>query len=288
MRAYPILVALAVVGLLIGCAETPPRREPAPVVSGTAVRDQPTLNQPDAGMRRNPESGDTNSRAPRYPSPQPIPRTENRRIQPLGDLPAIRAPAASEPPAMRAPVASESPAIHYEPRATPAPVETRPVTSTTPQLMPGAFDPPQPTGPETEGIGIGTRTVSDDPSTTLRRYESTAPSAPSPAHSRAATTLLAIAEREETQGKFGDAALQVDRAIDLEPRNADLWHHLARLRLAEGRLEAAIEAADTSNKLAGGNLELRRNNWRLISEVRFEQGDTAAAEQAARMVEELY
>jgi tetratricopeptide (TPR) repeat protein len=181
------------------------------------------------------------------------------------------------------------PPTSYEPASiTPMPFVEAPAPLADTNLQPGRFEPPTPTAPETQGIGIGTRTVTDDPGTTLQRYESTAPSPPSPAHSRAATTLLAIAEREEAQGKFGLAAQQVERAIDLEPRNADLWHHLAKLRLTEGRLEAAVEAAQTSNRLAGGNLELRRNNWGLISEVRFEQGDTTAAEQARRMVEELY
>ena len=249
--------------LISGCAEVPPRKTPAPIVNSTSNR---ALPDPGEAPRVNVNPATQNSKL--------LMQTEVSKYNPLiGSNVSIRPPVNAEPPQ------AAPPAMIY------------PAKDISGNTQLANISPPSSQDfyqPGDESIGIGTRTASDDPGTTLKRYESTAPSAPTPAYGRAVTTLLAIADREQTAGKFGTAALQVERAIDLEPRNASLWRRLAELRLAQGELESAEQAARTSNDLAGGNLPLQRINWQLISEVRFELGDAAGGDQAARMAAELF
>ena len=112
-----------------------------------------------------------------------------------------------------------------------------------------------------------------------------------PEYKDSVVTLLGIADRQVREGNFSDAEVSIQLVITAESDPvllADLWHRLAKLKFAQEKMTEAEQAARESNKLVGGNLPLKRNNWRLISEVCFELGDSVGAEQAARMVEALY
>ncbi len=285
-----LTLPLLALWLLASCAEIPPRSEPAPVIDGTA-RVGTTTPPPAAPL---PARQDAAFTAP-GPIISPVP-------PPLDPRSPLRTPQQQQQQQQPSDGVRIYP-IQGAPPETPVSVEFRSLESRPPEPRPPEPRPwpPQPLydaesleeslkenleGPA--GLGIGTRTTADDPNTRITTYESTHPEPPSPAHSRAVATLLAIAERERTAGNFDLAAMQVERATDLEPRNPDLWHRLARLRMAQGQLEQAEQAARRSAELAGGNLPLRRSNWQLISEIRFELGDSSGAEQAARFAESLY
>lgn len=86
-------------------------------------------------------------------------------------------------------------------------------------------------------------------------------------------------------GRPDDAAAALERALRIEPRNAALWHELARVRMSQGQYEQAGSLATRSNTLAGANKPLRARNWRLIAEVRAQAGDRSGAEQAQAKAE---
>lgn len=86
-------------------------------------------------------------------------------------------------------------------------------------------------------------------------------------------------------GRPEDAATALERALRIEPRNAALWHELARVRLSQGQYEQAGSFASKSNALAGANKPLRARNWRLLAEVRAQAGDRAGAEAAQAKAE---
>lgn len=100
--------------------------------------------------------------------------------------------------------------------------------------------------------------------------------------------VVALLDRAEEQANTGDldaAAVTLERAIRIDPRNAILWHHLASLRLAEGEAVEAEQLAAKSNSLAAGNHSLQARNWELIAQARNHRGDAPgarAAEQRAR------
>lgn len=86
--------------------------------------------------------------------------------------------------------------------------------------------------------------------------------------SRAVTTLLAKVQRQELMSNWERAAALLERALRIEPRNARLWHRLARIRLEQGRYGMAESLAEKSNALINDDKELKRRNAELIETAR--------------------
>lgn len=101
--------------------------------------------------------------------------------------------------------------------------------------------------------------------------------------------LLNDANRHSAEGRHDGAAAALERALQIEPQDAALWHRLARTRLDQGRMELAEALAAKSNSLATGDPNLQAQNWRVIAKARKKQGDALGAEdalaRAARLVQ---
>ena len=109
------------------------------------------------------------------------------------------------------------------------------------------------------------------------------PPSPSPkASSPAVLTLASIASAAEKAGEYEQAAASLERALNIDPDDAVLWHRLARIRLNEKRWKQAETCAIRSNRLTFNNLELRRKNFSLIARARRALGDRAGAASASR------
>ncbi len=93
----------------------------------------------------------------------------------------------------------------------------------------------------------------------------------------ATLALLNQSERARNSGNHVEAVAYVERAIRLNPRQADLWLRLARLHLAEQELEAAIQYANKTIALAGNRMDWVKQAWLVIADAREGQGDHAAA-----------
>jgi len=104
---------------------------------------------------------------------------------------------------------------------------------------------------------------------------------PTPAESipqaPAVVALLDSASRQEKAGRLESAAATLERALRVDPRNAVLWHRLARVRLAQRQWQAAASLAAKSNSLAPAGTDLPRRNWSLIAQAREQMGDKAGA-----------
>jgi tetratricopeptide (TPR) repeat protein len=85
---------------------------------------------------------------------------------------------------------------------------------------------------------------------------------------RAVATLLAKADKREEQAQWERAAALLERALRIEPRNARLWHRLAKIRLQQGRYAMAESLAQKSNALAKDDEELKQDNAELIEAAR--------------------
>ena len=111
----------------------------------------------------------------------------------------------------------------------------------------------------------------------------TTPFEESPVSGNPAVIALADTARSEiTRYRYPEAAASLERALRIEPRNARLWHELARVRLAQEDYSQAENLAKRSNSYAADDNALRRANWKVISECRRELGDLLGAEDALK------
>jgi Tfp pilus assembly protein PilF len=83
---------------------------------------------------------------------------------------------------------------------------------------------------------------------------------------RATSSLLAKVDIQEGAQNWERAAALLERALRIEPRSAQLWHRLAQVRLQQGQYQLAANLAQKSNALAGGNVQLREKNNRLLKQ----------------------
>lgn len=104
---------------------------------------------------------------------------------------------------------------------------------------------------------------------------------------RAVVALLERARQEADSNRRESAGASLERALRIEPRNAWLWHELARLRLTQGQYAQAVSLAQKSNSLAVRERTLQALNWHLIADARIAQGNPAGAAQARKLAEEL-
>ncbi|MCZ8294364.1 MAG: tetratricopeptide repeat protein [Hylemonella sp.] len=104
---------------------------------------------------------------------------------------------------------------------------------------------------------------------------------------RAVVALLERARQEAGSGRRESAGASLERALRIEPRNAWLWHELARLRLTQGQYAQAVSLSQKSNSLAVKERTLQALNWHLIADARIAQGDPAGAAQARKLAEDM-
>ncbi len=85
---------------------------------------------------------------------------------------------------------------------------------------------------------------------------------------RATSSLLAKVEIQEGAQNWERAAALLERALRIEPRDAQLWHRLAQVRLQQGQYHLAASLAQKSNALAGDDVQLKEKNTRLVKQAR--------------------
>ena len=96
----------------------------------------------------------------------------------------------------------------------------------------------------------------------------------------AVTSLVSSAENSIKHGDYKSASAAIERALRHDPKNADLWHRLAQVRLRQSEYAQAESLSLKSNALSSGNKSLMAKNWSLISKARRMQGDAAGADEA--------
>jgi predicted Zn-dependent protease len=99
--------------------------------------------------------------------------------------------------------------------------------------------------------------------------------------------LLTQADQQSRAQQLDAASATLERALRLDPRNAELWYRLAKLRLDQRRPEQAQSLAYKSISLAGRNNRLLQMDWQLIAQAKALLGDTAGSQQAAARAQAL-
>lgn len=98
-----------------------------------------------------------------------------------------------------------------------------------------------------------------------------------------APAALSLAQQSDVALATGDlrlAALHLERALRIAPRDADLWHRLAGVRLAQREFQQAERMAERSLQLRPGDRRLALENWRVIAQAREARGDSEGARRA--------
>ena len=103
----------------------------------------------------------------------------------------------------------------------------------------------------------------------------------------AVASLVSSAENSIKHGDYRSASAAIERALRHDPKNADLWHRLAQVRLRQSEYAQAESLSLKSNALSNGNKSLMARNWSLISKARRLRGDAAGADEADAMAFQL-
>lgn len=102
--------------------------------------------------------------------------------------------------------------------------------------------------------------------------ERAAAESPAPRSGSAVVALLDTAGQQTRTGNLDAAAAALERALRLEPRNAEVWSRLAGIRLQQSQFDQAINLASKSNTLAGNNPTLVARNNRIIAQAKQQLG----------------
>lgn len=106
-----------------------------------------------------------------------------------------------------------------------------------------------------------------------------------PLENPAVTELMADASSAEQQGRHEQAAMLLERALRIQPRNPELLQNMAEVQLQLRDYDQAMGFATRSYDLGPRVGELCSRNWRTIGVAREYMNDTrgaAEAEQHAR------
>ncbi len=163
-----------------------------------------------------------------------------------------------------------------------ASVGSSPTLTTLPSDLPTGQAPTVPGQPDAPADGSTTLPVTPSEIGSERPLDALPPVS----GNRAVVALLERARQEADSGRRESAGASLERALRIEPRNAWLWHELARLRLTQGQYAQAVSLALKSNSLGTRQRDLQTLNWHLIADARIAQGDTSGAAQARKLAEQ--
>jgi hypothetical protein len=147
-----------------------------------------------------------------------------------------------------------------------------------------AAPPPE---PSPEPLLADTPVLPEEPQPWGVELPSAVPAAPPPepktfslAAPPAVLALESDIEGNLKSASYADAAASLERAIRIQPKNPELWHVLAEVRLKQNQPGLAEDLAKKSNLLAKNNAELIHSNWNIIAESLRLKGDAAGATEA--------
>ncbi|VAW93189.1 hypothetical protein MNBD_GAMMA22-685 [hydrothermal vent metagenome] len=103
----------------------------------------------------------------------------------------------------------------------------------------------------------------------------------------AVKSLLLDARGAASSGNIARAESLLERALRIEPRNAVLWHYMAKMKLHQGRYSKAIGMAAKSNSMAKNDYTLRADNWRIIAHAENWLGNISKSKMAQEKADQL-
>lgn len=101
---------------------------------------------------------------------------------------------------------------------------------------------------------------------------STGPSNTATSPNQTVLALLTQAKRQKRDGQPERAAAVIERALRIDPKNAELWYRLALLRLQQGQYAQASSLAAKSKALARDDPEMQQKSQTLMQQARILSG----------------
>jgi len=93
----------------------------------------------------------------------------------------------------------------------------------------------------------------------------------------AITELLAKADQSSAVGQYDAARANLERAVKIAPRDAELWQRMAMVSYAQGDWSQAKALAERSNSFTAPGSALAARNWTLIGNAELKLGNQSAA-----------
>ncbi|WP_245535853.1 tetratricopeptide repeat protein [Thiorhodococcus drewsii] len=258
--------------ILAACALPSREGPPAPVVQVTPRSAAPSAAtpaqpapEPKPAEPPKPEKKETQVYAYRDPGAPPEPAQPESPAQASQGTPSSPTAPVSETPkaAARTPAPESAPAQPAVAKAEPPKPKPKPKPPIMPQPSSEAPTPPM-------------QVASAEPAPAPLPASNVA----APSLAPAARALANQAEQQRQAGDYAGAAASLERSLRIAPREAYLWNRLARVRMEQGQAVQAGNLASRSNDLAGGDADVKRDNWRMIAEAKRRAGDAAGASAA--------
>ncbi|MEM1411350.1 MAG: tetratricopeptide repeat protein [Pseudomonadota bacterium] len=101
-----------------------------------------------------------------------------------------------------------------------------------------------------------------------------------PLKNPAVAELTDQADRAEAAGNLDQAALLLERAMRIQPRDPELLQHMAEVQLQRGQYEQALSFATRSHDVGPRVGELCARNWRTMSVAQERLGRAPQAREA--------
>ncbi len=103
----------------------------------------------------------------------------------------------------------------------------------------------------------------------------------------AVSPLAEQAEKQMHRGELDRAYATAERAVRIDPDNAQMWNLMARIQFKKENYSQAEQLARKSNLHAQGNRPLQSQNWKIIAAVLSQKGQEAEARKALERAGEL-
>jgi tetratricopeptide (TPR) repeat protein len=103
-----------------------------------------------------------------------------------------------------------------------------------------------------------------------------------PLQNPAVKELLADASSAKSVGDYGKAAVLLERALRIEPRDPEILQSMAEVQLQNGDYEQALNFAVRSYDSGPRVGEICNRNWHTIGQARQHLGDHAGSVEAGR------
>lgn len=105
-------------------------------------------------------------------------------------------------------------------------------------------------------------------------------SAPEPEPSEVVTRLQQQALQLQSEGRWSEAELILERALRIEADKVDLYHQLATVRLGQQRFAEAEQIALKGLSLTDETPRYKASLWKVIAQCRSAMGDVSGATEA--------
>ncbi|WP_191621212.1 tetratricopeptide repeat protein [Marinihelvus fidelis] len=102
-----------------------------------------------------------------------------------------------------------------------------------------------------------------------------------PLKNPAVAELTSQADRAEQSGNYDQAAILLERALRIQPRDPELLQHMAEVQVQKQDYAQALSFATRSFDIGPRVGEICARNWRTIGLAREQLGDNAGAREAS-------